>query len=292
MARRRMIDPNIWESEDYAKLSVLAKLLFVGMISNADDVGCGRASAVYLRSKVFPYDESISSSQVSDALDEISASLSVLFYRCGGNEYYAMRNWKKWQRVDKPQKSNIPAYHAEDCEKIRGSGAVEETEDGQEDVLCETDGMIPDFAQNDSGTVPAETMPKRKEEKEKRKEEEIRAVCAHVIHSLNDAAGTQFRTDGKVSLRLIGERLSEGYTQEEFLRVIGRKCAEWKDSPMQNFLRPETLFGEKFESYVNQKGGALSRGAPAAPKHGRMACEHDYDAALIEQALFGKRLGA
>jgi hypothetical protein len=75
-----MIDPNIWESEDYAKLSVLAKLLFVGMISNADDVGCGRASAVYLRSKVFPYDESISSSQVSDALDEISASLSVLFY--------------------------------------------------------------------------------------------------------------------------------------------------------------------------------------------------------------------
>ena len=43
MARRRMIDPNFWESEDVSRLSLFARLLFIGMISNADDEGRGRA---------------------------------------------------------------------------------------------------------------------------------------------------------------------------------------------------------------------------------------------------------
>lgn len=34
-----MIDPNIWQSEDFAGLSTLAKLVFIGLFSNADDEG-------------------------------------------------------------------------------------------------------------------------------------------------------------------------------------------------------------------------------------------------------------
>ena len=42
MARKRMIDPNIWDSEDFSKLSILGRLLFIGMFSNADDEGRGK----------------------------------------------------------------------------------------------------------------------------------------------------------------------------------------------------------------------------------------------------------
>ena len=75
MARRRMLDPNIWESEDYARLSVLAKLVFVGMISNSDDEGRGRANAMYLKSKIFPYDTETTAQDIDKALDEIAKQL-------------------------------------------------------------------------------------------------------------------------------------------------------------------------------------------------------------------------
>ena len=47
-------------------------------------------------------------------------------------------------------------------------------------------------------------------------------------------------------------RLIEGYKEEDFFLVIDKKYKEWKDSEMEKFLRPETLFSNKFESYYNQ----------------------------------------
>ena len=48
-------------------------------------------------------------------------------------------------------------------------------------------------------------------------------------------------------------RLNEKYTIEDFNKVIDNKCLEWLGTDFEKFLRPETLFGSKFESYLNQK---------------------------------------
>jgi len=108
MARRRMIDPNIWQSEDFSKLSLLAKLLFIGMFSVADDYGKGRGKPVYLKSTIFPYDDGMRLTDVEKALSEIGSNMSVTFYAHNGSDYYRMDNWDKWQTVDKPQPSKIP----------------------------------------------------------------------------------------------------------------------------------------------------------------------------------------
>ncbi len=117
MARKRMISPEIWQSEDFAKLSLLAKLLFVGIFSHADDEGRGRAKADYLKSVVFPYDSSLRVSDVDKALNEIASHMSAVFYKSDGNEYYMLTNWNLWQKVDKPQKSKLPK--PDGCEYIR-----------------------------------------------------------------------------------------------------------------------------------------------------------------------------
>ena len=109
MARKRMIDPNIWESEDFSKLSTLAKLVFIGMFSNADDEGRGKAKPVYLKSKIFPYNEEIRIIDIDKTLSEISSYMSVTFYSCNENEYYVFDNWAKWQKIDRPTISIIPA---------------------------------------------------------------------------------------------------------------------------------------------------------------------------------------
>lgn len=120
MARKRMIDPTIWESEDFSRLSYFARLVFIGMFSNADDEGRGRAKAAYIKSIVFPYDENLRVADVEKTLDEIASYMSVTFYTSNGNEYYSLYNWQKWQRVDKPQPSKIPAFD-DNCILIRGT---------------------------------------------------------------------------------------------------------------------------------------------------------------------------
>ena len=95
MARKRMISPEIWDSENFSKLSILARLVFIGMFSNADDEGRGKAKAAFLKSKLFPYDESMRVADVESALDEVAENMSVTMYSHDGNEYYSFDNWKK-----------------------------------------------------------------------------------------------------------------------------------------------------------------------------------------------------
>lgn len=124
MPRKRMIDPNIWESEDFATLSVLGKLLFIGLFSLADDEGRGKANPIYLRSKLFPYEaDKVRTTDVENALSEIARSMSVVFYAHNDSKYYALTNWDKWQKIEKPSPSNIPA--PTDSDTIRGTFADE-----------------------------------------------------------------------------------------------------------------------------------------------------------------------
>lgn len=108
MARKRMIDPNIWQSEDFSNLSTLAKLVFIGLFSNADDKGRGRAKAAYIKSILFPYDEGMRVIDVDKTLSEIASNMSVTFYLHDDSEYYSLDKWSKWQKIDKPTDSILP----------------------------------------------------------------------------------------------------------------------------------------------------------------------------------------
>jgi len=108
MARKRMIDPGIWQSEDFSKLSTLAKLVFIGIFSNADDEGRGRGKASYIKSVLFPYDEGMRVIDVDKALSEIAHNMSVTFYLHDENEYYSLDKWCKWQKIDRASDSVLP----------------------------------------------------------------------------------------------------------------------------------------------------------------------------------------
>lgn len=94
---------------------------------------------------------------------------------------------------------------------------------------------------------------KEKERKEnKRKEKENNIYIVEIIDHLNQKAGTNFRANAKDTVSHINARLNDGYTVEQFKQVIDKKCDDWlNDRKMKEFLRPQTLFGSKFESYLN-----------------------------------------
>lgn len=74
-----------------------------------------------------------------------------------------------------------------------------------------------------------------------------------IIEDLNLKGGFNFKT-GAATKKHIHARFSDGFTKEDFFHVHSVKIAEWgKDPKMSKFLRPETLYGNKFDSYLNQK---------------------------------------
>ncbi|WP_249366801.1 conserved phage C-terminal domain-containing protein [Neobacillus rhizophilus] len=77
---------------------------------------------------------------------------------------------------------------------------------------------------------------------------------AEVIHFLNEKTNAAYKTSSPKTKELIRARTREGFTLEDFKAVIDLKAAEWLEDPvMCKYLRPETLFGPKFEAYRNQK---------------------------------------
>jgi uncharacterized phage protein (TIGR02220 family) len=73
-----------------------------------------------------------------------------------------------------------------------------------------------------------------------------------IVNYLNEKLGAKFNANSGASKKLINTRLSEGFSVDDFKRVIDAKYSEWIGTEWQKYLRPITLFGTKFESYLNQ----------------------------------------
>lgn len=79
-------------------------------------------------------------------------------------------------------------------------------------------------------------------------------IIKEIIEYLNNKTNSNFKYTSKATQNKIIARLNEGYSLDDFIAVIDKKCLDWlNDSKMSVYLRPETLFGTKFESYLNQK---------------------------------------
>lgn len=80
-------------------------------------------------------------------------------------------------------------------------------------------------------------------------------VYAEIIGYLNERAVRSYKPTSEATRKLIRARLAEGFTVDDFKRVIDNKCASWLGDPkMDGYLRPSTLFQRgKFEGYLNEK---------------------------------------
>ena len=81
-------------------------------------------------------------------------------------------------------------------------------------------------------------------------------IIKDVIEYLNKKLSTKYLYTSQYINKHINARLEEGFTYEDFVKVIDKKYKEWHGTDMAKFLRPETLFGTKFQQYLNQKGGS------------------------------------
>lgn len=102
----------------------------------------------------------------------------------------------------------------------------------------------------------------------------VEEMVSEVIDYLNGATGKRFRKNTKVTVKLIKGRLKEGFTLEDFKTVIDNMTAQWKGTRFQQYLAPSTLFGPKFETYLQVESfGSAEAGSDkynASKCHGAM----------------------
>lgn len=108
MARIRSIKPSFWTDSAVAGLRRDARLLIIGLISNADDEGRFLATATAIGGNVFPHDE-LPPTTIRKWRDEAAKAGIIEIYRVNGSEYGWFPNWLKHQKVYKPYPSNLPA---------------------------------------------------------------------------------------------------------------------------------------------------------------------------------------
>ena len=107
MARIRSIKPQFWEDEKVSRLSIKGRLLFIGTWNFADDVGIIPWQPVFIRSRIFTYDD-FSLDEIRQTQQELEKEKFVSTYNSNGNLYAVILNFRKHQKINRPQKSFYP----------------------------------------------------------------------------------------------------------------------------------------------------------------------------------------
>lgn len=159
-------------------------------------------------------------------------------------------NWSKYKREQRKQAPNVARL--ENVQNSWTNSNLCPTEIEKENrVNSKSNNLYLDniLSGNPDFTFPTWLEENARKDLEKTKHKELWIPIAY----LNQVANKRYKFVDKTK-RLLLARFKEGYTLEDFKQVIDIKTAEWKDSPeFSKYLRPETLFGSKFDGYLNQK---------------------------------------
>jgi hypothetical protein len=106
--RIRTIKPSFWGDEKVSELSREARLLFIGLVSMADDDGRFLASHQAIAGYIFPNDDDVSVKRLRSLLDELACQGMITLYDKGRIRYGALPQFRKHQRISHPQRSTLP----------------------------------------------------------------------------------------------------------------------------------------------------------------------------------------
>ena len=157
------------------------------------------------------------------------------------NDTIAIPNWGKHQSLDalESKRKYMKDYMQEYRQKQREIACKTNSKTNCETNVSRTDIDIEKELDKDNINTA---------EKPQRYTEEVEEIVSY----LNEKAGTKYRAKTEATRRHIVARLNDGFSVDDFKEVIDKKCAGWIGTDYQKYLRPETLFGSKFESYLNE----------------------------------------
>jgi uncharacterized phage protein (TIGR02220 family) len=243
MAERRMVSKTIMQTQKFLRLPLETQALYVHLVINSDDDGIVEA---------FPVVRMIGASEDSLGLLVIKQFIKPL----NQDMVYFITDFNEQNKI-RPDRHK-PSIHRDlaiqqlglevDGSRLVEPGKVvlELTEEGQA-----VDGQVTDKGPHSIGkySIGKGSIGKGSIDNIPYKE---------IIDYLNSKTGKKYRDNVQKNKSLIKARWSEGYRLEDFKQVIDNMVKDWSGTKYAKYLRPETLFGTKFDGYLNQ-GNVVNR---------------------------------
>ena len=238
MAERRMVSKTIMQTQKFLRLPLETQALYVHLVINSDDDGIVEA---------FPVVRMIGASEDSLGLLVIKQFIKPL----NQDMVYFITDFNEQNKI-RPDRHK-PSIHRDlaiqqlglevDGSRLVEPGKVvlELTEEGQA-----VDGQVTDKGPHSIGKY---SIGKGSIDNIPYKE---------IIDYLNSKTGKNYRANVQKNKSLIKARWSEGYQLDDFKQVIDNMVKNWHGTEYAKYLRPETLFGTKFDGYLNQ-GNVVKR---------------------------------
>lgn len=221
MAERRMFTKKITDSDSFIELSSSAQALYFHLNQGADDDGFNNQ----VQNAMFKSHATI------DDLKVLMMKNFIIRFESG---VIVIKHWRLHNTLRKDRYT--PTNFQEEFKMlgIKDNGSYELSNNGCQLV---------------AKRLPEDSIGKNSIDKESI---EYNKYIVELVEYLNEKAHTNFRSSTSKTQKLL-KSLLKNYSVEEIKEVIDKKCLEWLGTPYEKYLRPETLFGNKFEGYLNAK---------------------------------------
>lgn len=238
MAERRMVSKTIMQTQKFLRLPLETQALYVHLVINSDDDGIVEA---------FPVVRMIGASEDSLGLLVIKQFIKPLnqdmvYFITDFNEQNKIRPDRHKPSIHRNLAIQQLGLEVDGSRLVEpGKAVLELTEEGQAVDGQMTDKCPHSIGEGSIGEGSIDNISYKE-----------------IIDYLNSKTGKKYRDNVQKNKSLIKARWSEGYRLEDFKQVIDNMVTDWSGTKYAKYLRPETLFGTKFDSYLNQ-GNIVNR---------------------------------
>lgn len=232
-SKGRMLRSDISKSKKIASLSDRSLILFFMMIPHLNSFGKMNGSPHFIKGEVVPLLDQFTVPVIERCLSEISDKTSVKWFNLDGLFYIHSVSWEEHQELREDRR-------------------------GQD--------LLPNY----SGSIPGVLHPEVEVEVEVEVKGKVeggldKPAFEEIVKDLNLKTGKEYKHTTKHTRSLIQARWNDGFRVPEFCKVHANMTAKWLTDPkMAQYLRPETLYGPKFESYLNTQVTLSDKGIVSA----------------------------
>lgn len=231
MAQRRMFSRKITESDQFLDMPMSAQSLYFHINMQADDDGfVGNVKTI--------------KRMIGASDDDLKLLIAKQFLIPFETGIVVIRDWKIHNYIQKDRYTET--FYQQEKAQLE---TVENKQYQKTDTEC-----IQNVSSLDTQVRLGKDRLVKERDIQSSSDELDDIPYKEIIDYLNEKTGSQFRNTTKKTQTLIKARFAEGFNLDDFKKVIDTKATEWlNDSKMNMYLRPKTLFGTNFESYLNQK---------------------------------------
>ena len=267
----RILADDILSSETLNELCPEQECLWYRILVSVDDYGCMDARPIVVLARCYPLRVTeLTPEQVDAWLHDLAKVGLITMYQVDGKAYLQVGKWEQHQRIrSKRHKCPLPDQTGSTLQQLAASCDNSRNPRRVAAIRGELQQSAQIAPSSESFLNPIEENPIQE------LKEYVGQNYAEIIAYLNAKAHTTFKPSTNKTQTVLRARCREGFTLENFKTVIDNMVLAWYEDPkMQTYLRPETLFGTKFESYLTNppKRNTLQR-------HVSVSDEHDFDKA-------------